>query len=156
MLTQRTEHLVHHPGQVSFPGGRCEPHDADAVATALRETEEEIGLHRQHIEIVGQLENYRTGTDFLVTPVVSFVTPPFELQPDPGEVDAVFEVPLSFVLDPSNHQRGSRVFRGQERQFYVLPYKDYYIWGATAAMLVGFATRLESVRDSLMGGPDSL
>ena len=90
LLTQRTKHLSHHPGQVSFPGGRCEPDDADAVATALRETEEEIGLHHKHIEVIGQLDHYQTGTDFLVTPVVSFVTPPFELRPDPNEVDEIF------------------------------------------------------------------
>jgi 8-oxo-dGTP pyrophosphatase MutT (NUDIX family) len=142
LLTRRTEHLVHHAGQVSFPGGRVESFDEDAVATALRETEEEIGLSRQYIEIAGFLDLYQTVTGFLVTPVVSFVKPGFDLQPDPREVADVFEVPLGFIIDPHNHRRESGVFQGQRRHFYVLTYKNYYIWGATAAMLVGFAGQL--------------
>ena len=143
LLTQRTEHLANHAGQVSFPGGGAEQHDSDPVATALRETEEELGLASSHIEIAGFLDLYQTVTGFLVTPVVGFVKPGFELAPDPFEVAEVFEVPLNFVLDPRNHQRQSRMFRGERRYFYVIPYKNYYIWGATAAMLVGFYKKLE-------------
>lgn len=146
LLTKRTEHLAHHAGQVSFPGGRREEHDSDAIDTALRETEEEVGLDRQHIEIAGFLDLYQTRTGFLVTPVVGFVRPGFTLQPDPMEVAEVFEVPLSFVLDSRNHQRDSRMFRGERRHFYVLPYQNYYIWGATAAMLVAFAQKINLIK----------
>jgi 8-oxo-dGTP pyrophosphatase MutT (NUDIX family) len=142
LLTRRTEHLTHHAGQVSFPGGRIEANDRNAVETALRETEEEIGLARQHIEVVGFLDLYQTVTGFLVTPVVGFVEPRFELQPDPNEVADVFEVPLCFALDVCNYRRDSRIYNDQRRHFYVLPYKNYYIWGATAAMLMGFARKL--------------
>lgn len=142
LLTQRTDHLVHHGGQISFPGGRVEEHDADPVETALRETEEEIGLERRFVEIIGFLDLYQTVTGFLITPVVSFVTAGFELRPDPFEVAEVFEVPLSFILDPRNHELRSRLYQGHERHFYVLPYENRYIWGATAAMLVNFARRL--------------
>ena len=143
LLTQRTDHLANHAGQVSFPGGGAEQQDADPVATALRETEEELGLASSYIEIAGFLDLYQTVTGFLVTPVVGFVKPEFDLRPDPFEVAEVFEVPLSFVLDPRNHQRQSRMFRGKRRHFYVIPYKNYYIWGATAAMLVSFYKKLE-------------
>jgi len=142
LLTRRTDHLQHHAGQVSFPGGGVEPMDSGPVDTALREAEEEIGLPRSRVEVVGYLDPYQTVTGFLVTPVVGFVTPPVPLRPDPEEVAEVFELPLAVVLDERNHQRHSREFRGQRRHFYVLPYRDYYIWGATAAMLVGFARRL--------------
>ena len=142
LLTRRTDHLIHHPGQVSFPGGRTEEHDAGPVETALREAEEEIGLHRRHVEIAGFMDLYQTVTGFLVTPVVGFIKPPFELVPDPFEVAEVFEVPLSYVLDPKNHERRSMIFNDRERYFYVLPYKNYYIWGATAAMLVNLYKKL--------------
>ena len=143
LLTRRTAHLDHHAGQISFPGGRMEADDADAVATALRETKEEIGLDASRIDILGQLEGYVTITNFAVTPVVGLVHPPFELRPDPFEVDEVFEVPFSFVLDPANHQRHFREGPdGQKRYFYALPYGPYYIWGATAAMLVNLAEAL--------------
>lgn len=142
LLTRRTDHLIHHPGQVSFPGGRTEEHDAGPVETALREAEEEIGLHRRHVEIAGFMDLYQTVTGFLVTPVVGFIKPPFELVPDPFEVAEVFEVPLSYVLDPKNHERRSMIFNDRERYFYVLPYKNYYIWGATAAMLVNLSKKL--------------
>ena len=143
LLTQRTDHLIHHGGQISFPGGRVEEHDTGPVETALRETEEEIGLERHYVEVIGFLDLYQTVTGFLITPVVSFVAPGFQLKPDPFEVAEVFEVPLSFILDPRNHELRSRVYKGQERRFYVLPYENRYIWGATAAMLVSFARRLK-------------
>jgi 8-oxo-dGTP pyrophosphatase MutT (NUDIX family) len=149
LLTQRTDHLEHHAGQISFPGGRTEEADATPVETALREAEEEIGLHRRHIvEIAGFLDLYQTVTGFLITPVVGFVTPPFELALDAFEVAEAFEVPLEFILDPLHHERRSMLYKGQQRQYYVLPYENRFIWGATAAILVNFARRLN--RNSLL------
>ena len=136
LLTQRTEHLHSHAGQISFPGGHTDPGDATPEETALRETEEEIGLHRHHVETLGRLNQYVTRTGFSITPVVALVTPPFETNPDPEEVDEVFEVPLSFFLDPANHQRHSREFESRTREFHAMPFGDYYIWGATAGMLI--------------------
>lgn len=135
LLTRRTDHLHHHAGQISFPGGRVDPQDRDSRATALRETEEEVGLHPRHIELVGELDTYITRTGFEVTPLVGFVKPPFEIEPDSFEVAEVFEVPLAFFLDPENRQIESRFYAGKERYFYVYPYEAYYIWGATAGML---------------------
>lgn len=142
LLTQRTEHLVHHPGQVSFPGGRVEAHDTGPIETALRETEEEIGLDRRHVEIAGFMDLYQTVTGFVITPVVGFVAPPFTLAPDPFEVAEAFEVPLSHVLNPANHERRSGLFQGRRREYDVVLYKDYNIWGATAAMLVKLSKAL--------------
>ncbi|MDS4020199.1 MAG: CoA pyrophosphatase [Candidatus Competibacter sp.] len=143
LLTQRTAHLEHHAGQISFPGGRTEEGDASPVETALREAEEEIGLRRRHVvEIAGFLDLYQTVTGFLVTPVVGFVTPPFDLALDAFEVAEAFEVPLEFVLDPRNHESRRMFYKGQQRRYYVIPYQDRFIWGATAAMLVNFARRL--------------
>lgn len=143
LLTQRTAHLEHHAGQISFPGGRAEDGDASPVETALREAEEEIGLQRRHVvEIAGFLDLYQTVTGFLVTPVVGFVTPPFDLKLDAFEVAEAFEVPLAFILDPRNHESRSMFYKGQQRRYYVVPYESRFIWGATAAMLVNFAHRL--------------
>lgn len=137
LLTQRTAHLHHHGGQISFPGGRMEEGDEDAYAAALRETEEEIGLSRASIDVIGRLDEYATITGFHITPVVGLLTPPLALAPDDFEVAEVFEVPLSFIMDPANHKTDSRVVpSGEKRWFYVLPYQDRYIWGATAGMLV--------------------
>lgn len=136
LLTRRTDHLHHHPGQVSFPGGRVEEQDTSPIETALRETEEEISLARRHVELLGCLPQYRTGTGFDVTPVVGLVTPPFELSPDAFEVAEVFEVPLSFLLDEANHQLHRVEVRGKLREYYAMPYGDYFIWGATAGMIV--------------------
>jgi len=136
LFTQRTDHLQHHPGQISFPGGHMEPEDKTPEDTALRETEEEVGLARSHVETVGRLGEYVTRTGFSITPVVALITPPFDVTPDPFEVDEVFEVPLDFLLDPANHQRHSREFKGSTREFHAMPYRDYYIWGATAGMLI--------------------
>lgn len=137
LLTQRTAHLHDHAGQISLPGGRVDSDDYDAVATALRETEEEIGLSRRHIEVIGSLPDYFTGTGFQVTPVVGLVYPPFELAADEFEVAEIFEVPLHFLMDGSNHQRRSAEFPGKpgRRTFYAMPFQHYFIWGATAAML---------------------
>jgi len=136
MLTERADHLSHHPGQISFPGGRVEPHDASFEATALRETSEEIGLDECHIEILGRLDLYNTRTGFQIIPVVGLITPPFELTRDADEVADIFEVPLNFFLNADNHQRQSRQFKGALREFYAMPYQDRYIWGATAGMIV--------------------
>jgi 8-oxo-dGTP pyrophosphatase MutT (NUDIX family) len=139
LLTLRAADLHDHAGQVSFPGGRIEPEDPDAVHAALREAEEEIGLPMSHVDVVGRLDTWFTGTGFEVTPIVGFVRPPEALVPDPVEVAEVFEVPLDFILDKRNHQRRSRELRGEQRSFYVLPYQHRNIWGATAGMLVNLA-----------------
>jgi 8-oxo-dGTP pyrophosphatase MutT (NUDIX family) len=142
LFTRRTAHLNDHAGQISFPGGRAEPGDSSAAETALRETAEEIGLAASRVEILGNLYQYLTVTGYRVTPVVGLVTPPLELQPDRFEVAEVFEVPLEFLLDPSNHQRNSVVHDGQRRRYFAVPYRQYYIWGATAGMLMNFCSLL--------------
>ncbi len=139
LLTRRSDTLPVHKGQISFPGGRVEDNDVDDVETALRETEEEIGLARDRVEVIGRLDTYTTRTGFQVTPVVGLIRPPFDLIPDPVEVAEIFEVPLRFVLDIGNHQRHSREWQETVRHFWVLPYQHYYIWGATAGMLVNLA-----------------
>jgi len=136
LFTQRTAHLSDHAGQVSFPGGRMEETDASAIHTALRETEEEIGLARRHAEVLGTLPDYFTGTGYQVTPVVALVWPPFDLQADPHEVAEIFEVPLAFLMDGANHQRRTvDIPEGTRRTFYAMPYDRFFIWGATAGML---------------------
>lgn len=139
LLTLRAADLADHAGQISFPGGRIEPEDPDPIHAALREAEEEIGLPMNHVEVVGRLDTWLTGTGFEITPIVGLVRPPEALVPDPVEVAEVFEVPLDFVLDPKNHQRRSRELRGEQRTFFVLPYQHRNIWGATAGMLVNLA-----------------
>ncbi len=136
LLTKRTAHLRHHAGQISFPGGRTEPHDPSPVHTALRETHEEIGLAEQHIEILGTLDEYTTGTAFRITPVIGLVHQPFQLQLDAFEVDQVFELPLELLFDRRHHQRNSIVNNGRLHQYHAIPYREHYIWGATAAMLI--------------------
>ncbi len=136
LLTQRTAHLKKHAGQISFPGGGWEEQDPHLEATALRETEEEIGLHPRHIEVLGQLSLYETSTAYSVTPVVAWIEPPFQLTADPFEVAEVFEVPLDWIMDRTNHTQESRVRDGRRRHYYVLPYQNRFIWGATAGMLV--------------------
>lgn len=139
ILTQRTAHLKKHAGQISFPGGGVEPQDAHHVATALRETEEEIGLAPEHVTLLGRLPLYETSTAYGVTPIVGWVEPPFDLKIDTFEVDEVFEVPLAFALNRNNYVKETAMRDGVERWFYVLPYENRYIWGATAGMLVNFA-----------------
>jgi 8-oxo-dGTP pyrophosphatase MutT (NUDIX family) len=136
VFTQRTDHLSDHAGQISFPGGRAEAHDADIIHTALREAKEEIGLAREQVEILGTLPDYFTVTGYRVTPVVGWLEAPVSFTPDPFEVAEVFEVPLTFFLDAANHQRHSLMRDGRERFFYAMPYNGRYIWGATAGMLV--------------------
>jgi 8-oxo-dGTP pyrophosphatase MutT (NUDIX family) len=139
LLTQRTDHLNDHAGQISFPGGRLDPGDADARAAALRETEEEIGLPHAHVRLVGRLDTYVTRTGFEVTPLIGLVAPPFALTLDSFEVAEAFEVPLAFFLDPANRKTDSRLYQGKERHFFAFPYGERYIWGATAGMLVNLA-----------------
>lgn len=136
LLTQRSAHLPDHPGQISFPGGRMEPEDADAGAAALREANEEIGLPGSRVTLLGRLADYETVTGYRVTPVVGWVEPPFPVVPDPVEVADVFEVPLAFLLDPANQQRHFRMQGLVRRDFWAIPYGERYIWGATAAMLM--------------------
>ena len=136
LLTQRTAHLRDHAGQISFPGGRCEDSDVSIVATALREAEEEVGLDPSQVEVLGLLPEYRTGTGFSIKPVVALVRPPLNLKLDDFEVAEAFETPLSFLLDTANHQRHSVEHEGRRREYYAMPWEGYYIWGATAGMLV--------------------
>lgn len=137
LLTQRTAHLAHHPGQISFPGGRLEPEDdGDPVVGALRETTEEIGLDADRVTVVGRLDDYVTGTGFTVVPVVGVVAPPFALVPDPFEVAEVFEVPLDFILDVANHTLHRREIEGRPRPFWAMTWEERVIWGATAGILV--------------------
>jgi 8-oxo-dGTP pyrophosphatase MutT (NUDIX family) len=136
VFTQRTSHLKHHSGQISFPGGRAEPGDPTPEATALREAAEEIGLAPERVEVLVRMPEYCTRTGFCVTPVVGFVAPPLELAPDRREVEEVFEVPVAFLLDPRNHARHTREYEGRQVGFYVIQYGERRIWGATAGMLI--------------------
>nr|VFJ45062.1 MAG: NUDIX domain-containing protein [Candidatus Kentron sp. DK]VFJ52609.1 MAG: NUDIX domain-containing protein [Candidatus Kentron sp. DK] len=142
LLTKRTDHLHDHPGQVSFPGGRTEEDDEGPVATALRETEEELALRPEFIRVIGFLDAYETATGFLVTPVVGLVRLGFRLNPDRFEVARVFEAPLSFLLDPKNHRIKSRTVKGVRYGFYEMEYGEYTIWGATAGMLINLCRRV--------------
>ena len=138
LFTQRTDHLYDHAGQISFPGGRTEAHDESPAATALRETFEEIGLPQSRVEVLGSLPEYTTVTGYHVTPVVGLVSPPLVLSLEAFEVAEAFEVPLTFFLDPSNHQRNTLQYQGRTRHYYAMPYEQRYIWGATAGMLMNF------------------
>lgn len=144
LLTQRADHLNDHAGQVSFPGGRREPEDPSAAATALREAQEEVGLAPERVEVLGALPDYLTGTGFSVTPVVGLVHMPFTLHPDTFEVADIFEVPLAFLMNPAHHEVRVVRWDGGERRFFAMPYPrgdvggDYFIWGATAGMLRNF------------------
>ena len=142
LFTQRAHETPAHPGQISFPGGRVEEGDADAVATALRETEEEIGLARSYIEPVGAFDRYETGTGYRITPIVGLVTPGFSLTLEPREVAEVFEVPLAFLFDPANHERRAGEWRGRRGHYWVMQYENRFIWGATAGMVRALYERL--------------
>jgi 8-oxo-dGTP pyrophosphatase MutT (NUDIX family) len=135
LLTQRTEDMPSHAGQIAFPGGRKQAEDPSLVVTALRETEEEVGIDRSFVEVVGPIDTYVTRTGYAVTPIIGFVRPAFTLKPDPREVADIFEVPLDFFLDPANHHVHSRTWQGRERRYYAMPYGERYVWGATAGMI---------------------
>ena len=147
LLTQRTDHLTDHPGQISFPGGRVESTDVDATATALREAHEELGLDADHVDVLGALPTYTTGTGFIVTPVFALIEPGFTVTADPFEVAEVFEVPLDFLMNPAHHRRHAVDVAGVRREFLSMPWEGldeaglprrYFVWGATAAMLRNF------------------
>jgi 8-oxo-dGTP pyrophosphatase MutT (NUDIX family) len=142
LLTQRTSHLATHSGQIAFPGGKKDRTDADIIATALRETEEEVGLTPEFVQVLGTLPIYTTGSAFIITPVVALVQPGFTLVPNPGEVADVFEVPLDFLMNPAHHRRHTLVADGVRRDWFSMPYQDQlverFIWGATAGMLRNF------------------
>lgn len=142
ILTKRSSALKHHPGQIAFPGGKQDESDVDVVAAALREAHEEIGLPPELVEVLGTLPTHDTVTNFQITPVIGFVRDAFDIIPEPGEVDEVFTVPLSHVLNADNYLVQSRRWRGQMRHYYVVPYGPYYIWGATARMLRAWADRM--------------
>ncbi len=142
LLTVRSPGLKHHAGQISFPGGRMEPQDAGIVDTALRETEEEVGIPAAKVEIAGFLEPMATVTGYAVTPVIGLVQPAVELTLDPAEVDEVFEVPLAFLLDSANEEQGERDVRGTRVPVVSFTWAQYRIWGATASMLVALRTKL--------------
>lgn len=142
LLTLRSAHLPNHPGQIAFPGGKVDPGDADPLATALREAQEEVGLARDLISPLGYLDAYLTRTGFRIIPVVGLVQPEFGLTLNPGEVDEAFEVPLDFLMSPDNHQRESREAEGHRRVFYAMAYEQRVVWGATAGILRNLYERM--------------
>lgn len=142
LLTRRQAHLKRHAGQIAFPGGRMDPGDASLVVTALREAEEEVALARQHVEVLGTLEDYATGTGFAVTPVVGLVPPGLMLRADEGEVAEMFHVPLAHVLDPANHEIRLGEWQGRARRTFVIRHGGREIWGATAGMIVNLSKRI--------------
>ena len=122
-------------GQIAFPGGKVDDHDVSAEGAALREADEEIGLKADFVEVFGQMRPYVSSTGYRIFPVLSTIRPGFALEPNPGEVADIFEVPLSFLMNPGNHQKKSAEWRGKTRQYFAMPYQDYYIWGVTAGIL---------------------
>ena len=146
LFTQRTPHLTAHAGQISFPGGRVEAADAGREETALRETEEEIGLDRRHVKVLGTLPEYPLPSGFRITPVVGWIETPFDTRPDPFEVADIFEIPLEHFLDPARYQRHEYDFNGRHRHYLAIPYEGRYIWGATAGMLLVLARVLSAAR----------
>jgi len=142
ILTKRTEKLRSHSGQIAFPGGRLDATDPTPEYAALRETEEEIGLAPRFVEVVGRMPDYVTGSGFRIAPILSVVRPGFRLTINPDEVDDAFEVPLSFLMDPANHNRGSRIWEEKERYFYTMPFGERHIWGVTAGIIRTLYERL--------------
>jgi len=142
ILTKRSARLKHHPGQIAFPGGKQDPRDADPIATALREAEEEIALPRAAVDVLGTLPAHETVTGFRVTPVLGLIRSPVTLAPEAGEVEEVFRVPFAFVTDPSSFRVEGRRWQGRHRHYYVVPWGPYYIWGATGRILRALADRL--------------
>jgi len=147
LLTQRSHELPVHAGQIAFPGGKIDAGDASPLAAALRETHEETGIEPEFVEPVGYLDPYETGTGFSVVPVVGVLSVGFELVPEPGEVSDIFEVPLKFLMNPANHQRKEIMWKGEMRQYHAMPYKERYIWGATAGMLIELYRRMNEAEN---------
>lgn len=142
ILTQRTANLRNHAGQIAFPGGRIDAGDPSPEFAALRETEEEIGLAPDEIEVVGRMPDYVSGSGYRIAPVLGIVRPGFELAINPHEVEEAFQVPLSFLMDPANHVRDSRVWNERERHFYAMPFEERHIWGVTAGIIRTMYERL--------------
>lgn len=143
ILTRRSEHLKHHPGEISFPGGRFENSDKDLMTTAKRETQEEIGIEPSQIQLIGKLPKQNTISSYQVTPFVGIIEPPYQLTIDKNEVEEVFLVPLTFLLNSKNQKKAKRKLGEQSFSYYVFEYNQYYIWGATAKMIVNFSRMLE-------------
>jgi len=142
LLTTRNSNLRSHSGQIAFPGGRIDPTDPSPEAAALREAEEEVGLDASFVDVVGRLPDYVSGSGYRIAPVLSVVRPNFLLTINRDEVDDAFEVPLSFLMDPANHRRDSRIWETRERFFYTMPFGERYIWGVTAGILRTLYERL--------------
>ncbi len=142
LLTKRTDHLHDHAGQISFPGGRCEPEDGSAVTTALREAEEEVGISPSQVDVLSVLDGYHTSTGYAITPVVGLVRLPLDLKLDDFEVAEVFEPPLAYLLDDQNYRQEQVFYRGKNRAYWSVTWQGRYIWGATAGMLVKFRRAL--------------
>lgn len=144
LLTRRADHLDIHAGQIAFPGGKVGPEDRSALAAALREAQEEVGLAPDFVDVIGRLGEYRTATGFNITPFIGIVRPGFALIADASEVAEIFEVPLQFFMTPANHKVHGVIWRGRPRRFYAMPYRNHYIWGATAGILRHMYERLYS------------
>jgi 8-oxo-dGTP pyrophosphatase MutT (NUDIX family) len=142
VLTKRASHLRHHPGQIAFPGGKVDAGDRDAAAAALREAQEEVGLNPETVEILGTLPTHETVTGYSITPVLGHIRDGFHAIPQPGEVEEVFSVPLAYLADPANFRVERRIWLGQSRAYYTVPFGPYYVWGATARMLRALAEAL--------------
>lgn len=135
LLTKRADKLKSHSGQIAFPGGKIDADDAGPEAAALREAHEEVGLATDQVEILGRLPDYYTGSGYKIAPIIGIMNAEAVVEANPDEVDYIFEVPLSFLMNPDNHIRGSRIFEGKERHFFEMPFRDHYIWGITAGMI---------------------